>query len=334
MPKKYKNVVTIGGGTGSFMLLTGLKKYPINLSAIVSMADDGGSAGALRDELGVLPPGDVRQCLVALSDSSQTLRSLMNYRFGDGGLKGHTFGNLFLSALEKVSGSFFDGIEEASKILNVRGEVIPVSEENMHLQIELKNGKILEGEGQLDRSQEVRLCGIRSVFLKAGVRAHRKAVERILGADFVIIGPGDLYGSILPNLMVAGIARALKKTKAKIVFNCNLTNKKGQTENFSIDGYVNLIERYIGAGRINFVVWNKKKMSKKLIEKYEEREGANSIVTMGAPNRIGKYKLIIADILSSKKPKLDRLDKIAAERSFVRHDSDKLAKVLMDIMKK
>ena len=143
---KNKNIVTIGGGTGSFTLLSGLKKYPINISAIVSMADDGGSTGVLRDELGVLPPGDVRQCLVALSDSSEILRELMNYRFENGEFKGHNFGNLFLSALEKIKGNFVQGAEEAAKILNVKGEVIPVTNDDMRLLIELNDGRIIKGE--------------------------------------------------------------------------------------------------------------------------------------------------------------------------------------------
>ena len=141
-----KNIVTIGGGTGSFTLLSGLKKYPVNISAIVSMADDGGSTGRLRDELGVLPPGDIRQCLVALSNSSDTLRELMNYRFENGGLEGHNFGNILLSALEKIKGNFSLGVKEATHILGVKGEVIPVSEEDMNLYIKLNRDKILIGE--------------------------------------------------------------------------------------------------------------------------------------------------------------------------------------------
>lgn len=199
---KTKNVVTIGGGTGSFVLLSGLKKYPINLSAIVSMADDGGSTGILRDELGVLPPGDARQCLVALSESSDILRRLLNYRFEEGSLKGHSFGNLFLCALEKVSGSFSNGVEEAMNILNVKGEVIPVTDENMRLFIELKNGKIIKGENELDYNREIAEVGIRKICLKPKVRANKKAIEKIKKADFIIIGPGDYYGSVIPNLLV------------------------------------------------------------------------------------------------------------------------------------
>ena len=158
-------VVTIGGGTGSFMLLSGLKKYPLELSAIVSMADDGGSTGILRDELGVLPPGDVRQCLVALSDSSDTLRELMNYRFVEGGLSGHSFGNLFLSALEKITGSFTKGVLEASQILNVKGEVIPVTDTDTKLFLKLKSKKLLSGENEINHSFEISAAGVEKIYL-------------------------------------------------------------------------------------------------------------------------------------------------------------------------
>jgi uncharacterized cofD-like protein len=176
---KQKNVVTIGGGTGSFMLLTGLKKYPINISAIVSMADDGGSTGVLRDELGVLPPGDVRQCLVALSESSEIMRKLLNYRFQNGGLKGHSFGNLLLSALEKISGDFNSGVEEAIEILKVRGEVIPVINQDAHLRIELKNKKILKGEDEINHNFDIEKRGIKKIYLSPKAKANPKAIKKI-----------------------------------------------------------------------------------------------------------------------------------------------------------
>lgn len=325
---KSKNIVTIGGGTGSFTLLSGLKKYPVNISAIVSMADDGGSTGVLRDELGVLPPGDIRQCLVALSDATGTMRDLMGYRFEQGGLKGHTFGNIFLSALEKINGSFARGVEEATEILDVSGEVIPVSEDQMRLQIELKNRKILKGENQLDHNEDIRTVGIKRVYLKPEVRAYQKAIERIKKADFIVIGPGDLYGSIIPNLLVKGLSEAVKKSKAKVIYNCNLTNKKGQTENFCLEDYVSKVEEYIGEGRIDFVTFNKKKLPEKLIRRYEEREGKGSVVGIRDKYRERGYKIILANILLEHEIKKAKSDSIGGTRSFIRHDSGRLAKVL------
>lgn len=331
---KRKRIVTIGGGTGSFTLLSGLKKYPVDISAIVSMADDGGSTGVLRDELGVLPPGDVRQCLVALSESSEMLRKLMNYRFDKGGLKGHSFGNLFISALEKVNENLTVGIEQVTKILGVRGEVVPVSEQNMRLHIRLRNGKVVSGQSQLDHNENVRKIGLVEVFLKPNVKANRKAIKSILNANMIVIGPGDLYGSVIPNFLVAGISEAVKKSKAIIIYNCNLTNKKGQTDGYSIEEYVAAIERYIGKNKIDFVTFNSKKIPARLIRKYESREGKNSMV-MHAENELEKkrhYKIVMADILNEKAIRESKNDAIASTRSFIRHDSDKLAKLLMMIL--
>ena len=315
------------------MLLSGLKKYPVNISAIVSMADDGGSAGVLRDELGVLPPGDVRQCLVALCDSSEMMRSLMNYRFENGGLCGHSFGNLFLSALEKMNKSFSKGVEEAIKILNIKGEVIPVSEGNMRLHIKINNGKVIVGENNLDHNEEIRKFGIKEIFLKPKAKACKKAIDRIKKADFIIIGPGDLYGSILPNFMVEGIGEAVEKSKSKIILNCNLTNKKGQNEGFDLDKYVKILNDHIGKKKIDFVVFNKEKMPDKLVKKYEKKEGAGSVVILNKNKKDRDYRIVLANILDNKKIKEIKKDVIADSRSFIRHDGEKLAKALMKIIK-
>lgn len=328
---KVKKVVTIGGGTGSFMLLTGLKKYPIELSAIVSMADDGGSTGVLRDELGVLPPGDVRQCLVALSDSSEILRKLLNYRFENGGLKGHNFGNLLLSALEKISGNFNKAVEEAIKILNVRGEVIPVTNQDARLYLELLNGKILEGEDEINHNFNIEKVGTKKIYYSPKVKANPKAIRRILGADLIVIGPGNHFCSIIPNFLVDGISEAIKRSKAKIVFNCNLVNKKGHTEKFTLDDYVDSIESFIGKKRINHVTFNIQRPSQKLVSKYESRR--ESIIKFDEKCRERRsYQIIKADFLSKKRISFHPADAISNIRSFIRHDSDKLAKALMMII--
>lgn len=326
-----KNIVTIGGGTGSFTLLTGLKKYPINISAIVSMADDGGSTGVLRDELGVLPPGDVRQCLVALSESSDTLRQLMNYRFENGGLKGHSFGNLFLSALEKITGDFAEGVAEAAKILNVKGEVIPVTQKDTRLFMELKNGKKLAGENEINHNYDIEKVEIKKIYLSPKARANEKALQKIKEADLIIIGPGNHYCSVAPNLLVKGIPEAIKKSKAKVVYNCNLVNKKGHTEKFTLDDYVNSINGYLGAKRVDFVTFNIKKPNVKLVEKYKKLgETLVEFDETYLANR--KYQVIKKDILSRQKVVFDKADAVAQGRSFIRHDPDKLAGVLMEIL--
>ncbi len=327
--KNIKKVVTIGGGTGSFVLLSGLKNYPIRLSAIVSTADDAGSTGVLRDELGVLPPGDIRQCLVALSDSSEKMRQLMNYRFEKGGLKGHNFGNLFLSALEKINKGFLRGLDDAINILNVKGEVIPVADSAVNLCMELKNGKILKGEHQINTNFEIEKKGIKRFYLNPRVRANKKAIQRLREADMIIIGPGNFYCSILPNFLIEGISKAICQSKAIVVFNCNLVNKKGHTEKFSLDDYVDTINKYIGKARINFVVFNSLKPSEKLIKKYQRKK---EFITPFIKDKKAKrnYKIILTPLFGAevKKNKNDLLK----ERSLIRHDPDRLAKTLMFLL--
>ncbi len=327
---KKKNIVTIGGGTGSFMLLSGLKNYPINISAIVSMTDSGGSTGVLRDELGVLPPGDVRQCLVALSDSSVILRKLMNYRFGGGSLRGHSFGNLFLSALEKIEGGFSGGVEEAGKILNVRGEVIPVTEDNVQLYMELKNGKVLDEEKKITTDSSIEKIGVKKYCLKPRAKANPVALKKILEADVIVIGPGNHYSSVMPNLLVEDIAKAIIKSKAKVIYNSNLVNKKGQTEKFHLDDYADAINQALGANRIDFVIYNIKRPNMGLVDRYnKQKEG---LVEFRRDDRLSRtYKIVLADLLSAKVPKYSKDDAIAYRRSLIRHDSDKLARVIMTI---
>ena len=327
---RRKKIVTIGGGTGSFTLLSGLKKYPVDISAVVSMMDDGGSTGILRDELGVLPPGDVRQCLVALSDSSKEMRELMNYRFEEGSLKGHSFGNLFLSALEKINKNFSKGVEKASQILSVKGEIIPVTDDDTNLFLQLKNGKIIKGESEINHNFEIEKSGIRKIYLNPGAKANKKAVQRILEADLIVIGPGNYYCSIVPNFLVKGISAAVKKSKAKVVFNCNLVNKKGQTEKFYLDDYVKLINEYIGKDRIDFVTFNTQKPSKDLIRKYESQRELLVKLKKKSPKR--KYRIIRANLLSNKKIKYSKADSLSSLRSFIRHDEDELSRILMMIL--
>lgn len=329
---KRKKIVTIGGGTGSFTLLSGLKKYPIDISAIVSMADDGGSTGVLRDELGVLPPGDVRQCLVALSESSHTLRELMNYRFESGSLQGHSFGNILVSALEKTCGGMSHGLEEASKILNVSGRVLPVTEDDMRLVITLENGKVLHGEEQLDDNKELREKGVMldHIELENPVRANNDAVIAIQQADIIILGPGDQFGSIIPNLLIHDIAQSIKHSKAQVLYVANLTNKRGLTNGWTVDEYVRSLERYIGKNRIDYVIYNNRNPKKILIEKYEQYEGKGAMVLFqDYDNR--SYRVVMADIVSDKVPEINNNDAITNTRAFIRHDSDRLAKAIMFI---
>ena len=317
-----KKVVVIGGGTGNYTVLHGLKNYDIDISAIVSMADDGGSTGILRDELGVLPPGDVRQCLVALSNSSSMMRSLMNYRFEQGGLGGHSFGNLFLSALEKVTGSFEKAIEEVGKILFIKGKVIPVTIHHVRLRMILNNHKVLEGEKEIYLSEEIDE-GYKSVFLEPYAKANPRAVDEIVNADLVVMGPGGLYTSLIPNLLVEGVCEALIKSSAKKVFIINLMNRKGQTSGFKVSSYLNEMKRFIGCDIFDYIIVNNQNPSEQLIERYaEEGELIENDLT-------NDERIIFAPLLGEFKEgaKVDLI-----KRSLIRHDSKKLAQELIKIV--
>ena len=327
---EMKKVVTIGGGTGSFMLLSGLKKYPIEIAAIVSMADDGGSTGQLRDELGVLPPGDVRQCLVALADESEKLRELMNYRFDEGKLEGHSFGNLLLSALEKTEGSFLKGVEEAAKILKIRGEVVPVTGADTDLFVTLSDGTELIGEHEINTNEQVVAKGIKRVYLSPGATANEVAVQKILEADMVVIGPGNHYCSIVPNLLVKGIPEALRETKAIVVYNANLVNKKGHTTGYTVERYASEINRFIGADRIDYVVFNCAQPDPSLVELYKEEGGM--LTMLEKEQHAGRYQIKEAPLLQQSEAPRQAGDTLGAVRSYIRHDHDKLAEVLMQIL--
>jgi uncharacterized cofD-like protein len=318
---KRKNIVVIGGGTGNFVVLQGLKKYPVNLSAIVSMADNGGSTGILRDELGVLPPGDVRQCLVALSNSSVLMRNLMNYRFEEGGLEGHSFGNLLLSALEKVTGSFEKAVEEAGKILFINGKVIPVTTNQVHLKMILHDRRVLEGEDEIYLSDQIEQ-GYKSIYLEPYPQVNPQVLEEIAKADLIILGPGGLYTSIIPNLLVEGVSEALLQAKAKKVFVVNLMNRKGQTTGFKVSHYLNEMLSFIGKDIFDYILVNQSKPIKELIKVYAE-EG--EIVQ----NDLLEDRVIKASLLGvlAKTSQKDLM-----KRNLIRHDSKKLAKELMKIV--
>lgn len=316
-----KKIVVIGGGTGNFSVLKGLKNYPVDISAIVSMADDGGSTGILRDELGVLPPGDVRQCLVALSNSSRLMRSLMNYRFENGGLGGHSFGNLILSALEKVTGSFEKAVEEVGKILAIKGKVIPVTTHQVRLKMILNNRKVLEGEKEIYLSQEIDQ-GYKSIYLEPYANVNPHAVQEIMNADLLVIGPGGLHTSLIPNLLVEGVADVLKKSHAKKIFVVNLMNRKGQTTGFKVSDYLSEIIKYTGKDIFDYILVNNQQPPQELIDVYAE-EGTL------VPNDLKEERVISAPLLGELKKGLEA-DLI--KRNLIRHDSKKLAQELMKIV--
>lgn len=281
-----KNVVTIGGGTGSYTVLSGLKNIKnISISALVAMSDDGGSSGILRDELGVMPQGDVRQCLIALSEASPNMLHLMNYRFDKGSLKGHNFGNLFLAALEKLRSDFSSGVEHASRIFKIKGKVIPITLDDARLRVLLKNDRTIEGESQISNTN-LKIQDVKKIFYKNKVRLNPKAALAIRRANYIIICPGDFYTSIVPNLIVERFKKSMSLSKAKVIAIENLEDR--ETEK-----YIDKLEWYLGKPIDYMIGGDKSLRSKKKIIK----EPADAI-----------------------------------KRSFIRHDSKKLAKVIERII--
>lgn len=317
--------MTVGGGTGSYTVLSGLKNLPdVSLTALVSMSDDGGSTGILRDELGVLPPGDVRQCLVALSEHSDIVRNLMNYRFSEGTLKGHSFGNIFLAALEKVTGDFIKGVEVASEILKVNGNVIPITSDKAELTIRLLNGKILDGENNIQdaNTQDV---GIKDIFYKNDVKLNENAREAILKADYIILGPGNYYCSIIPNLIVNGFKEAVIESKAKIILPINLINKSGHTTHWKVSNYVNDLEKHLNK-LIDIILVNDEMPSGEQIERYK-KEGGDLVEDNFMDNRVVRDAFLSHVIFDKAKG-----DVIPSTKGFIRHDSDKLANCIKKII--
>lgn len=324
---KGASFVVIGGGTGSFTLLSGLKNYVQDITALVNMADDGGSTGQLRDELGVLPPGDIRQCLVALSDSPK-VRDLFNYRFEEGTLSGHAFGNLFLTALEKMTGNFAEAVELASEVLNVTGRVEPVTLTNITLCADGADGQPVKGEYTIAHSE---LTARPNIWLEPEAVANPRALEVILNADVVVIAPGNLYGSLAPALAVPGIGEALRATTASCVYVANLVTKPGPTAGYKVHDFADEVERLAGGQFLDYVICNTSQPSAQLLEKYAlEGEYGVEIDNEEISKRPWKAKgaaIIARDMWDGAQSS----DPLAATRSFIRHDPDAVARQLMRI---
>ncbi len=320
-----KRVAVLGGGTGTFTILSGLKKHPIDISAIVNISDDGGSTGVLRDEMGVLPPGDIRQCLVALSRADNALRELFLHRFTNESLRGHNFGNLFLSALETIVGDPIKAINVAHQILRVRGRVIPVSRTPATLEAVLADGSVLRGESVIDARDSLR-PPIRRCWLQPNVQVNPVALDAIRDADAIVIGPGDVYTSIVPVILVSGIANAIAESKGTVIHVVNLASKPGQTDGFTASEHVKAVETYLSPAKLDVVIMNSAQPSPALAERYKEQgEYPVEDDLRNVPYRVWRGALI-ADEIRSQLPE----DKI--QRSLLRHDPEKLAQAVMDII--
>ena len=312
------NITTIGGGTGTYNVLSGLGKHKkLNLAAIVTVADSGGSTGELRDEFGILPPGDVRRAIVALAEDTEVVRRLFEYRFKVGArIAGHTIGNLLLTALSDIMGDFERGIEELCDMFDVSGKVIPVTLDNVHLGVTLENGETILGETHIDVPTHDTSVPIRDAFLVGGGCLNPRAREAIETSDYVILGPGDLYPSIIPNLLCTGMFEAIRAAPGKIIYVCNVMTKLGETDGFCVEDFVRVIEQYIGEGRIDYVLVNNGELRPDLLEKYEG-EGKRPV------------RLLHRDALLTKGIKLVERD-FSSATDYIRHDPRKLARTIED----
>lgn len=317
-------VTCLGGGTGLFTLLAGLKIIPgINLSSIVSMSDDGGSTGKLRDMFGILPPGDIRRSLVALSTAPDLLNDLMQYRFDKGGeLEGHNLGNLLLTALIQMRGSMTQAVKSISEILNIQGEVIPVTETVNTLKAELENGVIIEGEHRIGLFEDVDVrCRIKRLWQEPRVLGNPDAMEALYNAQLIILGPGDLYTSVISNLIVGGVAEAINASKAKKIYICNVMTKPGETTDFQVSDHVRAIVGYLKQDSLDYVLASTTGFTKTALEIYEKK------------NQVPVIEKNPSELARSTKAEILWAD-VASESELVRHDSLKLAIELKNIIVK
>jgi uncharacterized cofD-like protein len=329
--EKGPSITLIGGGTGIPTLIEGLKKYTYNIASIITITDEGRSSGMLRKELKILPPGDVRNNIIALSDSEKLLHDLLQYRFDTGSLNGHTVGNVLLAALTKITGNFQEGIKELSKILNLKGGVFPSTLEDTHICAKLEDSTVLKNEQEIvikgKRIQTVKRNPIKEVFIEPeDVKGNPSAVENIKDADIIVIGPGSLITSVMPNLLIKDIKKAIKDSKAKKVYVCNIVTQPGQTEDFTAADHLRFIEKYLGKGVVDYIVLNNEMPSKKLIEQYEKdksyivKNDIEEIKKMGVVPIEGE---LIEDIDGKK---------ILWEKTYLlRHDSNKVAELIVSV---
>ncbi len=312
---KGPRIVAIGGGTGLSTLLAGLKEYTANITAIVAVADEGGSSGRLREEFDILPPGDIRNCLVSLAEAPQLMRDLFQYRFTEGeGIKGHSFGNLFITAMTQVTGNFKDAVEESSKVLAIRGNVLPSSLEKIRLKAEYVDGTVREGEDKIPKEEKP----IKRLFLMPqDARPNPQALEAIKNAEVILLGPGSLYTSILPNLLIREIAEAIASRKNVLkLYICNVMSQHGETDGFTAFDHVKVLQAHAGRDIVNGVLVNNGRMAHDLLYKYSQEK---SFIVIPDTSRVRQNGIVAHE------------SDVVSRANYLRHDSHKTARVVLNI---
>ena len=308
-------ITVIGGGTGLSVLLRGLKCVTSNVTAVVTVADDGGSSGRIRQDLGIIPPGDFRNCLVALADTEPLMEKLFQHRFGGkGDLAGHSFGNLFIAAMAEVLGDVEKALKESSKVLAVKGKVLPSSTETVRLFAEMADGTIVEGESQIPLANQK----INKVFLEpADVAPVKSSLDALKESDAIILGPGSLYTSVLPNLLVNGIAETIKNSKAIKIYICNVMTQPGETDDYTASMHIKALLDHVGPGIIDYVIVNSKEISLAAQEMYADQGAKVVKIDESEIDKLG-VKLVKANIIN--------------ETNLVRHDPVKLSRTIMKMV--
>lgn len=319
---KGPKIVVIGGGTGLSTMLRGLKYYTTNITAIVTVGDDGGGSGDLREDLGMLPPGDIRNCILALADTEPIMEDLLQYRFQDGRLKNQSFGNLFLAAMAGISDNFEDAVQKMSSVLAVTGKVLPVTLDDMNLIATLENGDVIHGESQIPEEAIRQKSKIKRIMIEPeDAEPLKEALIAIREADAIVMGPGSLYTSIISNLLIRKIRVGVRRSTALKIYISNIMTQPGETDDFSVSDHLSELKKYGGREIVNCVIANSGKIPEELAKKYM---GENS-------------KMVEIDRKKIKDLGVDtvKADLVSIKNGYIKHNSDKLAEVLVDtIMKK
>jgi uncharacterized cofD-like protein len=316
---KGPKIVTIGGGTGLSTMLRGLKVYSSNITAIVTVSDDGGGSGVLRQDLGILPPGDIRNCVLALADTEPIMEQLLQYRFKDGLLKGQSFGNLFLAAMDGISTSFEEAVKKMSDVLAVTGNVLPITLDDIRLCAEIEDDFVICGETDITNHNSIHPGNSTRVYLdEGGTKPLKDAIDAIADADILVFGPGSLYTSIIPNLLVEGVCEEIKKSKAIKAYVCNIMTQPGETDGYSVLDHITAIERHSYKGIISYCIVNTHDIPEELKVKYESDKAEGVRVDFNAIIKEG-IEIIEGDFVSTK-------------NNYLRHDEEKIAIAVIDLV--
>jgi uncharacterized cofD-like protein len=304
-------IVTVGGGTGHYALLTGLRALDAQITAIVTMMDSGGSSGRLRDEYGLLPPGDFTRCLVALSSQPEAVKELLGHRFRSGSLAGHTLRNLIFTAVQEITSSMPLTVERLHEIFAVENRVLPVTMDRVDLVMHLENDRTIRGEASIDTLSEMLDAPVLSVYLEPEAEAYPAAMAAMADADLIVLGPGDLYTSLVPNLLVRGVREAIAASQARALFVCNLMTKPNETPGYTVEDFVGTMAMYLGAARLDAVLYNDVWPSSNLAD-YAVVGSEPVVLSPAKPLRAGL--LVPSDLLS--------------EGKLIRHDPRKLSSAI------